>query len=123
MTEKELKKMNRYQLLEIIIMQTEELQKLSAELEQVKLQLTQQHIRSARAGNIAQEALALSKIFENAQEAADLYLHTVKEYTDKADEIVLNAQIEAKRIIKAAKTRAAQIVEENQEEKKIVYKV
>ena len=109
MTEKELKKMNRYQLLEIIIMQMEELEKVNAELEETKALLHEQKMSMARAGNIAQASLKLSGVFEAAQNAADLYLESVKEYTEKADEIIVNAQKEAQRIIKIAKYKAEKL--------------
>ncbi len=109
MTEKELKKLNRYQLLEIIIMQTEELEKISKELEQTKALLEKQQIAVASAGNIAQASLQLSGVFEAAQTAADLYLNSVKEYTNKADKIIEEANIQAQKIIEEAKAKAEQI--------------
>ena len=92
MTEKELKKLNRYQMLEIIIMQTEEIQKLKAELEETKAQLESKQINAAQAGNIAQAALALSGVFEAAQSAADLYLESIKQYAGKTEDKTCNAQ-------------------------------
>lgn len=112
MTEKELKKLNRFQLLELIIMQTEEMQKLTAELEQTKALLKKQQITMASAGNIAQASMKLSGIFEVAQMAADMYLNSVKEYADKADKIIEEAKQQAEQIIEDAKGRAAQIESE-----------
>ena len=78
MTEKELKKLNRYQLLELIIMQTEELEKVKTQLADAEEKLQQRSIQLSEAGNIANAALQLSGIFEAAQAAADLYLENVK---------------------------------------------
>lgn len=78
MTEKELRKLNRYQLLELIIMQTEELEKVKAQLVQAEQKLEQRNLQVKEAGNIAQAALQLSGIFEAAQKAADLYLENIK---------------------------------------------
>lgn len=113
MTEKELKKLNRYQLLEIIIMQTEELQKLTEELAQTKALLEKQQIKIVRAGSIAQASMSLAGVFEAAQSAADIYLEAVKEYTDKAEEIIANAQTEAQKIIADAKNTAVQQILED----------
>jgi len=109
MTEKEIKKLNRYQLLEIIIMQTEEIEKLSSELAHTKKMLENRKIDIACAGNIAKASLMLSGVFEAAQDAADIYLESVKEYSNKAEEILVSAQMEAKQIIETAKKKAKQI--------------
>ena len=86
MTEKELKKLNRYQLLELIIIQTEEMDKMKQELEETKAKLEKQQIMLANAGNIAEASLQLSGVFEAAQKAADIYLKSVKEYVGVPDE-------------------------------------
>lgn len=88
MTEKELKKLNRYQLLELIIMQTEEMEKLKKELEDTKAKLEQKQILLSKAGNIAEASLQLSGIFETAQKAADIYLASVKGSVGIAEENV-----------------------------------
>ena len=90
-------------------MQTEELQKVTAELEYTKALLEKQQIKVTRAGNIAQASLALSGVFEAAQSAADRYLEAVKEYTEKADDIIASAQAEALKIIEEAQQKAAQL--------------
>ena len=86
MTEKELKKLNRYQLLELIIIQTEEMDKMKQELEETKAKLEKQQIMLTNAGNIAEASLQLSGVFEAAQKAADIYLKSVKEYVGVSDE-------------------------------------
>ena len=106
MTEKELKKLNRYQLLEIIIMQTEELEKVKAELEQTKEMLEKHNIELSRAGDIAQAALKISGVFEAAQSAADIYLESVKEYAGRADKIIADAKAEAEKIKEDARNIA-----------------
>ena len=87
-TEKELKKLNRYQLLELIILQTEEMEKLRKEHEETKAKLEKRQIIMEKVGNIAEASLQLSGIFEAAQMAADVYLESVKEYVGAAEEIV-----------------------------------
>jgi len=95
LTDKELKKLNRYQLLELIIMQSEELERVKAQLAEAQQQLQQRSIQLEKAGNIAQAALQLSGIFEAAQKAADLYLENVKQQcgqTEKTDGALQNKQ-------------------------------
>lgn len=87
-TGKELKKLNRYQLLELIIIQTEEMDKLKKELEDTKAKLEQKQVMLSEAGNIAEASLKLSGIFEAAQKAADIYLASVKESVGAVEENV-----------------------------------
>lgn len=88
MTEKELKKLNRYQLLELIIIQTEEMEKMKKELEDTKVKLEKKEILLSEAGNIAEASLQLSGIFEAAQKAADIYLASIKESVGITEENV-----------------------------------
>ncbi len=78
MTEKELKKLTRMELLEMLIDQSREVERLRGELEAAKKELEEKQIKIERSGSIAQAALALSGVFEKAQEAADLYLANIK---------------------------------------------
>ena len=72
MTDKELKKLTRAELLEMLLIQSREKQHLEEELQEVKRKLEEKEIR------IAEAALKLSGVFEAAQKAADQYLENVK---------------------------------------------
>ena len=111
MTEKELKKLNRYQLLELIILQTEQITDLEKQLQTARSLLENQQIQVAQAGSIAEAALQLSGIFEAAQTAADSYLANVKIHTENADRIEDEARREAAQILSQARTEAACILE------------
>ena len=74
MTKKELRKLNRYQLLELLVMQTEQNQQLQQQVEQLQTQLQERHLQMERLGSIAEAALQLQGVFEAAQKAADDYL-------------------------------------------------
>lgn len=78
MTDKELKKLSRVELLEMLLLQTREVERLQAELEQAREQLKHQELECFQAGNIAEAALKVSGIFEVAQQAADQYLENVR---------------------------------------------
>jgi len=78
MTEKELKKLNRKQLLELLLQQTERVELLEAELEETKQKLSERIIKEKEAGSIAAAALMLNGVFEAAQAAADQYLESIK---------------------------------------------
>lgn len=70
----ELKKLKRADLLELLIAQGKELDRIKAELDEAREQLSRREIALAEAGSIADAALKLSGVFESAQEAADIYL-------------------------------------------------
>lgn len=78
MTDKELKRLKRVDLLELLIAQSRENDRLRTELEEVRSKLEAKEMTMKRAGSIAEAALQLNKVFEAAQAAADQYLLSVK---------------------------------------------
>lgn len=78
MTEKELRRLSRMDLLEMLLEQSKEVERLQTELETVKKQLNDRRIMEQEAGSIAEAALRLNKVFEAAQQAADQYLENIR---------------------------------------------
>lgn len=78
MTERELRKLKRVELLEIMLEQSKEIERLQAELAQVKEELENKKIAIESSGTLAEAALKLSHIFEAADEAAKIYLDNIK---------------------------------------------
>lgn len=95
MTEKELKKLNRYQLLELLLAQTERADSLEQKVEQLQAQLDERELRFARLGSIAEASVCVCGVFEAAQKAADLYLESAKK---QADELLSNARRQAEEL-------------------------
>lgn len=114
MTEKELKKLNRYQLLEMLIIQTERADELQRQLEKAQSQLDSRDVQMTVLGSIAEASLHLSGVFEAAQNAADIYISKVKEHTAT---IELEAVQRAEEILKEANQKARWILEEAEREK------
>ena len=86
MKQKDLKKLNRKQLLELLILQTERADQMEARVEELEAQLHDRTLHVDQAGSIAQAALQLNGTFEAAQAAADQYLENIrrmKEETEK----------------------------------------
>lgn len=96
MTEKELKKLNRYQLLELLIMQTERADKLQKQVDAMEQRLAARELTFSELGSIADAAVEISGILKASQQAADLYLNSAKKY---ADEIVASARQQAAAIV------------------------
>lgn len=92
MKEKDLRKLNRYQLLELLVIQTERADELQKKLEELEAQATEQRLNLSKLGSVAEASLQLSGVFEAAQKAADLYLDAARK---QAEEIVEDARRQA----------------------------
>ncbi len=78
MTDAELKKLKRHELLQMLIEQGKQMEALKEELEEKNRLLEERRINLEEAGSIAEAALKLNNVFEAAQKAADQYLYSVK---------------------------------------------
>lgn len=78
MTDKQLKKLTRTQLLELLLEQIQENDRLREENGKLQESLQSRALIMEEAGSVAEAALRLHGIFETAQAAADLYLENVK---------------------------------------------
>ena len=104
MTEKQLKKLNRRELLELLIVQTRRAEALEKELAEVNQKLSDRRIAIENVGSIAEAALQLSGVFEAAQNASEQYLENARriqqESREEAERILQQAREEALRITK-----------------------
>ena len=82
MTDKELHKLKRSELLEIMIEQGKEIERLQKCLTEAEEKLHDRRIVMEKAGSIAEAALQLNQILETAQRAADQYLESVRQLHD-----------------------------------------
>ena len=82
MTEKELKRLNRYQLLELLMMQTARVK----ELEEQITQLQAQQILLSNLGSMADVSAKVSGLLEAAQKAADLYIEAAQAKAARIEE-------------------------------------
>lgn len=73
MAGKDLRKLGKTELLELLVEQGRENLALKARLEAAEAELAQRRLAIAESGSIAEAALQLSGIFEAAQKAVDLY--------------------------------------------------
>lgn len=77
MTDKELQRLRRSELLEILLAQQKQIDSLKKELADANEQLAERKIVIEKSGSIAEAALKLNGIFEAAQRAADQYLYSI----------------------------------------------
>lgn len=78
MTDKELRKLKRVELLEMLVSLSEENEQLRRENEELREALSRKEICIEQSGSIAEASLKLSGVFEAAQRAADLYLENIR---------------------------------------------
>lgn len=78
MTTKQLSKLQRSELLEILLDQRKKIDSLEEENAELRARLEDRQILLEKSGSIAEASLALTSIFAEAQKAADLYVMNVK---------------------------------------------
>ena len=87
MTDKELKKLSRSELLDMLIYQAEENKKLREELESARLDLLKREIAIEKAGSLAEASMSMSGLFDSADRAAKIYLENIEQRKRETDEI------------------------------------
>ena len=70
MTDKELRRLSRRELLQMLLEQTSEVERLQAELDKTRAELNDRAIMLESCGNIAEASLKINHVFEAAQQAA-----------------------------------------------------
>ena len=108
MTDKELKRLSRSELLEMLIAQMKENEALQSRLELAEAQLNDRQIAVEKAGTLAEASLSLNGVFEAAEAAAQQYLENIERMSGQQETICRNMQAEAE-------AKAAEIVRKAQE--------
>ncbi|MCD8084127.1 MAG: DNA repair protein [Clostridiales bacterium] len=87
MTDKELKRLSRSELLEMLIIQMEENEELKKKLAETEKALVDRRIEVAQAGTLAEAALRLNGIFEAADRAAAQYLENIRSRAEERTDV------------------------------------
>ncbi len=114
MTDKELRRLGRADLIDIIFELRKRCDEYEAENSSLKKELAQKELRVSEAGSIAEAALRLNGVFEAAQAAADQYVASVhaamRGAADRQSASILEAaRKQAERIVAEAERKARQI--------------
>ncbi|MBR5786127.1 MAG: hypothetical protein IKY41_05475 [Clostridia bacterium] len=114
--EKELKRLNRSELIDIIYELKQSEQRLQYDISHLKIQLEHKEMQFENVGSVAEAAFAITEIFAAAQKTADIYLEEVnsrKENLDSECEAIrAKAEAEAESIIKTAEKEAEKLIQE-----------
>lgn len=109
MVNKELRKLRRRELVDIIYQMKKNEQLLHDEIASLQESLQEKRIRISEVGSIAEAAVSITNVFSSAQTAADLYLQEIASMKQ-------DAEMECARIIEEAKQKAAEIIAESEKQ-------
>lgn len=113
MTEKELRKLNRAELLEMLIEASSELQACKERLAEAETALQNRQITLSKAGSIAEASLMLNGVFDAAQLACQQYTENIQRLSKRQETICAQmeseSQAKAESIIAEAERRRDQI--------------
>ena len=95
---KDLRKLRRSELLELLVVQSEEIDRLRMELAKAQEQLHSRAVAVRESGSLADAAVKLSGVMQAAEEAAQIYLDNIKRMeAEKRAESSLSRQAENRR--------------------------
>ena len=109
MTEKELKKLHRSDLLELLIAQEKENEQLRSQIAQLETRLADRTIAIDQAGSIAEASLQINGVLQAAQNAAAQYLENIQRLSGRQEEVCRSMEEESRRAAdqRMAETEAA----------------
>ena len=87
MTDQELRKLSRTDLLEMLVDLSEELNRTKQQLEAAEEKLNKRQILIDNAGSIAEASLQLNGVFEAAEAAGEQYVENIRNLSDRQEEI------------------------------------
>ena len=83
MTDKELRKLKRTDLLELLIEQSKEVESLKKRIGELEAGLADRRLLIYKSGSIAEAALKLNGVFEAAEAAAQEYLENIRRISEE----------------------------------------
>lgn len=123
MTDKEVKRLSRSQLIDIIYQLQMREEELVEENKRLNYELNSRQIRMEKVGNIAEAVLELNDVFVSAQNAAEQYLVEIQRIRASADaereQIISKAKEDAERIVKEAVEDVLSIRKERKKMKEV----
>ena len=106
MKNKELKRLSRAELLELLLVQTKETERLQKRLEKAEAELADRQLHIQKTGDLAHAVLEINGVMEAARAAAQQYLDNIvqmeKETKLKCEKMLSDARKEAAQIRKDA---------------------
>lgn len=97
MSQQNLKKLSRSDLLELLLEERRENERLRAELETARKKLDDRMVRLEKAGSIAEASLQLNGVFEAAEAAAAQYLENIQRLSSEKEAVCKSIEAEARK--------------------------
>lgn len=97
MTDKELKRLGRAELLEMLLAQVKENENLKTRLDEMQAQLDSRQIMMNEASSIAEAALQLNGVFQAAERAAAQYLENIRRLSSEEETTFQHIETEARK--------------------------
>ena len=115
MTDQELRKLKRTELLELLLTQEKENEELRRQLQKARDRLAERKLSLDEAGSIAEAAMRLNGVFEAAQAAADQYLENVRSLSEgqesRCARLEAESRQEADRLLRETEERCTAMLE------------
>ena len=122
LTDRELKKLSRAELLEMLILQTEEVERLQEELAAMQERLRDRNVMLEKTGNIAEAALQINQVFSTAQAAAQQYLENIEklegETREKCLQLKRQTQQECRRMLQQTQQERNLVLQQTEQERR-----
>ena len=96
MTERDLRRLSRSDLLELLLAQRKENEQLRCILDETQAQLADRTFKIDNAGSIAEASLQLSGIFNAAQDSCQYYMDNIKLLSDRQTQLCQEMEQETK---------------------------
>ena len=109
MTEREMRKLSRTDLLELLLVQSRELEQLRADLEEANRKLAQREITIGQAGSMAEAALLLNGVFEAADKACEQYKENIRKQEARCEQMEQETRLKCEQLLEEARSQAAAI--------------
>jgi hypothetical protein len=95
MTDKELRKLSRLELLEILVAQSKQMEELQTELAIAQERLSTRELKINKAGSIAEAVISLSDVLESAEAAGRMYVDELEKLYEREKMICRNMEHKA----------------------------
>ena len=92
MSELEMKKLGRRELLDVLADREDEIDRLRLKLVELERKMANREVRISRAGSIAEAARALNHVFENAEKAAAQDLENIQRLSGEQESVCREMQ-------------------------------
>lgn len=114
MNDRDLRRLSRKQLLELLLQLTEKSEELQRQLHEANEKLKSRLVIKSEAGSIAEAALKLNGVFEAAENAAEQYLYNIKKFNDNQEALKKRFEEECLKRAKAMLAETTRLCKERE---------